>query len=325
MNILITGGAGFIGAHVARTLLARGETITIIDDFNNRYNPRLKEARVSHLLKQTPSLTITRADIRDRDRLTEIFQNTHFEKVIHLAAWASVQPSIVDPYTYTAVNIDGTVNVLEAARRHQIKSLVFASSSSVYGGLTEVPFREEVAISQPISPYAATKAAGELLCATWHKMYGIPIIALRFFTVYGPWGRPEMALFKFAEAIRTGQPVYMRGATTTRDFTYIDDIVQGVIQALDRPRGFSIYNLGENDAVPLPRLIAALEDALQKKAEVVEVPLPYGDIPKTLADISKAKSELGHHPVTSIEAGVAHFVDWYQSFYVPAFAERVKT
>ncbi|MEX1997140.1 MAG: NAD-dependent epimerase/dehydratase family protein [Candidatus Andersenbacteria bacterium] len=318
-HILITGGAGFIGSHTARALLRRGDQVTLLDDFNDRYDPRLKEARIKHMFTGVPAPDLVRGDIRDRKLLEKYFSQQKFDQVIHLAAWASVQPSIENPYIYTEVNVDGTVNILEMCRQYGVKNLIFASSSSVYGGQKEVPFREDANVSNPLSPYAATKAAGEILCATWHNLYGLPVSCLRFFTVYGPWGRPEMAIFKFTEAILTGRPIEMRGKTTMRDFTYIDDIVQGVIGALDHPHGFSIYNLGENDSVSLPRLISGLESALGKKANVQEVSLPVGDIPRTLADITKARNELGYNPTTSIEEGVKKFVDWYQQQYEPLF------
>lgn len=330
-KILITGGAGFIGSHAARSLLARGDDITLLDDFNNRYDPRLKEMRVHSMFTDLPvrqaggpTPPVVRGDIRDQALVNTLFQESKFQQVIHLAAWASVQPSIENPHVYTEVNLDGTVNILEAARKNGVENIVFASSSSVYGGLSEVPFKETANIMRPISPYAATKAAGEILCATWYNMYQLPITALRFFTVYGPWGRPEMAMFKFAEAIRTNQPVYMRGATTQRDFTYVEDIVQGITGALDNPHGFAVYNLGEHDAVPLPRLIAAIENAMQKKAQIVEVPLPPGDIPATLADITKAQAEIGYKPRIHIEAGVAAFISWYQEVYLPAFVTPIR-
>lgn len=317
MKVLVTGGAGFIGAHVTKQLLTQGHTPVILDDFNDRYNPALKEARVKALVGDaTP---VIRGDIRDKDLLAKVFVDHSFDTVIHLAAWASVQTSIEHPHIYTEVNVDGTVNLLEEAHQHNIKHFVFASSSSVYGGRTNTPFQETDDVSRPISPYAATKVSGEVMCAAWHNMYQLPVSCLRFFTVYGPWGRPEMALFKFTEAIRTKQVIAMRGHDTKRDFTYIDDIVQGVVAAHERPRGYQIYNLGHHDAVELPRFIRAIETALGRPADVTEVPLPLGDVPLTLADITKAKEALGYHPTTSIEDGVARFVEWYESVYAPQF------
>ncbi len=318
-KILVTGGAGFIGAHLANHLLLRGDQVVIIDDFNDRYDPRLKHLRYEHFFSGKLQPTLITGDIRNNDLVTAMFARQKFDHVVHLAAWAAVQTSIDNPYIYTSVNVDGTVNILEAARRHSVQNIVFASSSSVYGGRTKVPFRETDDVSRPISPYAATKAAGEILCATWYNLYGIPISALRFFTVYGPWGRPEMAIFKFSEAILSNQPLLMRGRQTERDFTYIDDCVSGVVGALDHPHEFSIFNLGESDAVPLPRLIAALETALGKTATVQEVPLPPGDVPRTLADIAKAQQLLNYQPVTKIEPGVMKFAAWYKDWYLPNF------
>ncbi|HBE89893.1 MAG: hypothetical protein A3E37_03225 [Candidatus Andersenbacteria bacterium RIFCSPHIGHO2_12_FULL_46_9] len=318
-KILVTGGAGFIGAHVATKLLERGDDVVIIDDFNDRYDPRLKHLRFEHFFSGSLKPKLVTGDIRDNDLITKLFDQEKFNHVIHLAAWAAVQTSIDNPYIYTSVNVDGTVNVFEAARHNDVKNIVFASSSSVYGGRDKVPFQEKDDVSRPISPYAATKAAGEIMCATWYNLYQIPISALRFFTVYGPWGRPEMAIFKFSEAILRGQPLLMRGHQTMRDFTFIDDCVQGVISALDHPHQFSIFNLGESDAVPLPRLISALEHSFNKPALIQEVPLPPGDVPRTLADISLAQAMLSYQPVTKIEDGIAKFTQWYKEWYIPNF------
>lgn len=315
MNILITGGAGFIGSHVAHKLLERGETVVILDDFNDRYDPRLKEARIEHMFTDTEKPIVVRGDIRDRELVEQTIAKRKIDSVIHLAAWASVQPSIDNPYIYSDVNVNGTVVVLEAARKAGVSRIVAASSSSVYGGITEVPFREDMNIMHPISPYAATKASTELMCATWNHLYGIPTTCLRFFTVYGPWGRPEMAIFTFTKAILTGETIHMRGKDTTRDFTYIDDIVQGVIGALDNTNGYHVYNLGESDGVPLPRMITALEAALGKKAIIEEVPLPSGDIPQTLSDITHAAKDLGYTPTTHIEEGTKKFVAWYHEWH----------
>ena len=318
-KILVTGGAGFIGSQVAVKLLARGDEVVIMDDFNDRYNPKIKEARIDNLFSDVPKPTLIRQDICDLDALSEVFSEHKFDQVIHLAAWAAVQTSIDNPYIYTKANVDGTVNILNISKDYNIKNIVFASSSSVYGGREKVPFKETDDISSPISPYAATKAAGELMCATWHNLYQIPITALRFFTVYGPWGRPEMAMFLFSKAILQQKTLQMRGKNTMRDFTYIDDCVDGIIKALDQPHAYSIINLGESDAVPLPRLITALEKTLGRKAIIEEVPLPPGDVPRTLADISKAKKLLGYSPTTKIEEGVKKFSDWYLNWYIPNF------
>lgn len=314
-NILITGGAGFIGSHVAHTLLQRGETAILLDDFNDRYDPRLKEARIEHMFNDTKKPVVVRGDIRDRELVEQTMKEHNIDSVIHLAAWASVQPSIDNPYIYSDVNVNGTVVILEAARKAGVSKIVAASSSSVYGGITEVPFREDMNIMHPISPYAATKAATEIMCATWSHLYDIPTTCLRFFTVYGPWGRPEMAIFAFTKAIIAGETIQMRGKETTRDFTYIDDIVQGVIAALDNANGYHVYNLGESDGVPLPRMITAIETALDKKAIIEEVPLPAGDIPRTLADISHAQQDLKYNPTINIEEGTKKFVEWYHEWH----------
>jgi len=302
---------------VAKLLLARGDDVTILDDFNDRYDPRLKEARVATILSNLPTEQVVRGDICNRESVEDLFATQKFDQVIHLAAWAAVQPSIERPHIYTAVNVDGTVNIFEAARKNSVKNIVFASSSSVYGGRTDGPFTEQDDVSKPISPYAATKVAGELLAATWNHLYEMPISAMRFFTVYGPWGRPEMALFKFTQAIDRGQPIEMRGKKTVRDFTFIADIAQGIIGALDNPNGYRIYNLGYGDPVPLPRFITAIESALGKQATINEVPLPAGDVPMTHADITAAKNDFGYSPQTTVEDGVEKFVEWYRDWYVP--------
>jgi len=320
MKVLVTGGAGFIGAHVARELARRGDEVVIIDDFNDRYDPRLKEARVDNLLGV--EVRVARGDIAGKELVGSLFAREKFDGLVHLAAWASVPQSLHNPYVYSHSNVQGTVVLLEAAARNSVGRMVFASSSSVYGGRTDVPFRETDNVMRPISPYAATKVAGEALCSAWHAVYGMPISVLRFFNVYGAWGRPEGALFKFANAIVTGQEVEMRGRQTARDFTYIDDCVAGVITALDRAKGFEVFNLGEADSVPLPRFIAAIETALGRAAKVKEVPLPKGELPRSLADISKAERLLGYRAKTTIEAGVAEFGQWYKEWYVSRFVAK---
>jgi UDP-glucuronate 4-epimerase len=314
-NILITGGAGFIGYHLASSLLERGDNITIIDDFNNRYDPQLKEDRATSLANLETPPQIIRGDIRDEELTEKIFAENKFDTVVHLAAWASVQASIEQPLTYTSVNVSGTTNMLEKSRLHNVKNFIFASSSSVYGNRTDTPFRESDDVSRPISPYAATKVAGEALCATWHYLYKIPTTCLRFFTVYGTWGRPDMALFRFTDAILTNKPINMRGRNTKRDFTYVDDIVQGITSAIDKPQEYIILNLGNNNAIPLTKFISTIEKALGKKAKINEVPLPLGDVATTLADISLAQKTLNYNPSTSIEEGTEKFIQWYLDWY----------
>lgn len=314
-KILITGGAGFIGYHLALSLLERGDNITILDDFNNRYDPQLKEDRVANLANLKSPPKIVRGDIRDEKLTEELFTKSKFDTVVHLAAWASVQTSIEQPLTYISVNVDGTANILEKSRRHNVKNFIFASSSSVYGDRKNVPFHESDDVSRPISPYAATKVAGEALCATWHHLYKNPITCLRFFTVYGPWGRPDMALFKFTDAILSNRPISMRGHHTKRDFTYVDDIVQGIVSAIDNPQEYIILNLGNNNAIPLTKFIKTIEKALGKKAIVNKVPLSPGDVATTLADINLAKKTLNYNPSTSIEEGIEKFILWYLDWY----------
>ncbi len=319
MNILITGGAGFIGSHVAHKLLERGETVVILDDFNDRYDPRLKEARIAHMFSDNNKPQVVRGTITDEAIVTQVLEEHAIDSIIHLAAWAAIPRSIETPLVYTHTNVTGTASVLEAARKHGVHRIVIASSSSVYGGTTELPFREDMDILHPISPYAATKVATEALAYTWHHLYKIPTTCLRFFTVYGPWGRPEMAPFAFTKAIDQGQEILLRGQSTTRDFTYIDDIVQGVVASLDKADGYHVYNLGESDGVPLPRMIAAFEQALSKKAIIKITELLPGELPATLSDISLAKQELGYTPTTSIEEGAQKFVDWYKNWYNQIF------
>ncbi len=314
-NTLITGGAGFIGYHLALSLLKRGDNITILDDFNNRYDPQLKEDRAANLTNLKSPPQIIRGDIRDEQLTEKIFTKNNLDTVVHLAAWASVQTSIEQPLTYTSVNVDGTANMLEKSRRHNVKNFIFASSSSVYGNRENTPFRESDDVSRPISPYAATKVAGEALCAAWHHLYKMPTTCLRFFTVYGPWGRPDMALFNFTKSILSDETINMRGRNTKRDFTYIDDIIQGVVSAIDKPQEYIILNLGNNNAIPLTKFISNIEKALGKKAKINEVSLPPGDVATTLADISLAQKTIDYNPSTPIEEGIEKFVQWYLDWY----------
>lgn len=321
MKVLITGGAGFIGSHVAVSLLARGDEVVIIDDFNDRYDPRLKEARIAHMFPTTKPTTV-RDTICNQEVLEGILEQHSIDSIIHLAAWAAIPRSIQTPLTYTNANVTGTAAVLEAARKKGVQRIIVASSSSVYGGITQLPFQEDMDILHPISPYAATKVATEALSYAWYYLYSIPTTCLRFFTVYGPWGRPEMAPFAFTRAIDTGEEIILRGEHTTRDFTYVDDIVQGVVTSLDRANGYHVYNLGESDGVALPRMVKAFEDAIGKKARIRITELLPGEIPKTLADISRAKQDLGYEPKTSIEEGAKQFVEWYREWYEKILPSR---
>jgi UDP-glucuronate 4-epimerase len=301
MNVLVTGGAGFIGSHVTEALLNRGDDVTVLDDFNDFYDPALKRRNVAGVPK------VVEADIRGK------LPAEKFDAIIHLAARAGVRPSLAQPRLYTDVNIAGTQNLLEFARETGVKKFVFASSSSVYGVNQKVPFCEDDPIFKPISPYAATKLAGEALCHVYHHLYGIDMVCLRLFTVYGPRQRPDLAIRKFTAAILAGQPIEVFGdGSTRRDYTHIDDIVQGVLAALDRPFGFEIINLGESRTVELRELIALIEKATGQTATLRRQPLQPGDVPVTFADITKARRLLDYHPRVPIEDGIARFVDWYE-------------
>jgi UDP-glucuronate 4-epimerase len=312
-DILVTGGAGFIGSHLVERLLAEGRwRVTCMDDFNDFYEPALKRANVAPHLKRD-DFQLVEADIRDRAALARVFAETQFAVIVHLAARAGVRPSLTQPLLYAETNITGTLNLLELAREHNIKQFVFGSSSSVYGSNAKVPFSEDDPVRQPISPYAATKAAGELLCHTYAHLHGIRCIALRFFTVYGARQRPDLAIHKFAKLIRADKPIPVFGdGTTRRDYTYIDDIIAGVRAAIDYDASmFEAINLGESRTVELRELIVLLEEALGRKAIIDRQPLQPGDVPQTFADIGKARHLLGYDPQTPIEAGIERFVSWF--------------
>jgi UDP-glucuronate 4-epimerase len=313
-SILITGGAGFIGSHVVDRLLPEGEwQVSVVDDFNDFYDPAIKRANVSRHEKN-PNFHLIEADIRDKVTLKRIFADDAFACIVHLAARAGVRPSLEQPLLYTETNINGTMNLLELAREHGIKQFVFGSSSSVYGINAKVPFSEDDPIRQPISPYAATKAAGELLCHAYTHLYGMRCVCLRFFTVYGPRQRPDLAIHKFAQLIseRKVIPVFGDG-TTRRDYTFIDDIVAGVRAAIDyEGSDYEVINLGESRTVELRELISLLEKELGVTAQVDRQPLQPGDVPQTFADITKARQLLGYNPQTQIEEGIHRFVEWFQ-------------
>jgi UDP-glucuronate 4-epimerase len=313
-NILITGGAGFIGSHLVDRLLAEGDWwVTVVDDFNDFYDPEIKRANAS-CHKNHPNYYSFEADIRDRSVLNEIFAEEKFDSIVHLAARAGVRPSLDQPQLYAETNINGTLNLLELAREHGIKRFVFGSSSSVYGINAKVPFAEDDPIRQPISPYAATKAAGELLCHTYTHLYGIRCVCLRFFTVYGPRQRPDLAIHKFARLISEDKPIPVFGdGTTRRDYTFIDDIIAGVRAAIDYDKtDYEVINLGESRTVELRELISLLEKELGKTAQIDRQPLQPGDVPQTFADIAKARRLLGYDPRTQIEEGIHTFVRWFQ-------------
>jgi UDP-glucuronate 4-epimerase len=313
-KFLITGGAGFIGSHLVDRLLASDVTsITVVDDFNDFYNPSIKHDNIREHLKD-PRYSIHEVDIRDRSALEKLFAERNFDCVVHLAARAGVRPSLSEPQLYTETNINGTLNLLELARSSNIKQFVFGSSSSVYGINAKVPFSEDDPIRQPISPYAATKGAGELLCHTYSHLYGLRCVCLRFFTVYGPRQRPDLAIHKFAKLISQHKPIPVFGdGTTRRDYTYVDDIIDGVTAAIDYDKSdYEVINLGESRTVELRELISLLEKELDTHAIIERQPPQPGDVPQTFADVSKARALLNYQPKTQIEEGLRRFVEWFR-------------
>lgn len=317
-NILITGGAGFIGSHLVDRLLTEGEwQVTVVDDFNDFYEPAIKRKNASRGAKN-PNYRLVEADIRDIEALATVFDQGGFGCIVHLAARAGVRPSLDQPQLYAETNINGTLNLLELAREHGIRQFVFGSSSSVYGINAKVPFSEDDPVRQPISPYAATKVAGELLCHAYSHLYGIRCVCLRFFTVYGPRQRPDLAIHKFARLISEGKPIPVFGdGTTRRDYTFIDDIIAGVRAAIDyvgdyEKTAYVVINLGESRTVELNELISLLENELGVNAKILRQPLQPGDVPQTYADITRARSLLGYNPKTQIEDGLTRFVEWFR-------------
>ena len=313
-RILITGGAGFIGSHLVDTILAEGGShVTVVDDLNDFYPPEIKRANLE-AAKRNPDFVFEELDIRDAEKLRGVFDRGAFDCIVHLAARAGVRPSLCHPKLYSETNINGTLNLLELARDFEIKQFVFGSSSSVYGVNSKVPFSEEDRINQPISPYASTKAAGELLCHTYSHLFDIRTVCLRFFTVYGARQRPDLAIHKFTKLITEGKPIQIFGdGTTRRDYTYIDDIIQGVRAAIDYDGAMhEVFNLGESETTELRRLVELIEENLGMKAMIDRQPMQPGDVPITFADISKAKELLGYSPKTKIEAGIPKFVEWFR-------------
>jgi len=309
MNILLTGGAGFIGSHVSERLLGRGDDVTVLDNFNDFYDPAIKRDNAARLERAT----IVEGDIRDEELVARLFREQAFDAVIHLAAMAGVRPSLLDPLHYIDVNVRGTQILLRQVERRPEVRFVFASSSSVYGANEKVPFTEADDIHQPVSPYASTKRAGELLCFTHHHLYGNPIACLRFFTVYGPRQRPEMAIHKFVRHCLEGRPIPFFGdGSTRRDYTYIDDIVDGVVRSLDRADGYAIYNLGESQTISLAELVEAIGTATGVEPVLDRQPLQPGDVMITYADVSKARKELGYEPKTPLREGLDKFLEWYR-------------
>ena len=333
MKILVTGVAGFIGAALAIRLLERGDTVLGIDNLSDYYDVSLKETRLARVGKHL-NFTFSKLDIVDREGVEKLFRKNEFDTVVHLAAQAGVRHSIDNPHAYIEANLVGFGNVLEGCRHADVKHLVFASSSSVYGANTKLPFSEHDNVDHPVSLYAASKKANELMAHCYAHLYGLPCTGLRFFTVYGPWGRPDMALFKFTKGIleETPIPVFNQG-NMIRGFTYIDDIVEGVIRVIDRPAQpepnwsgdspdpatsyapYRIYNIGNNRPVELMTYIQVLEDCLGKKAQIEFLPMQDGDVAATCADVNNLEADVGFRPKTTVETGITHFVTWYKDYY----------
>lgn len=327
-SILITGGAGFIGSHLVDRLLSEGEwQVSVVDDFNDFYDPAVKRANVKRH-EQSSNYHLFEADIRDRSPLQEIFDENSFSCIVHLAARAGVRPSLDQPLLYAQTNINGTMNLLELARDKGIKQFVFGSSSSVYGINAKVPFSEDDPVRQPISPYAATKAAGELLCHTYTHLYAIRCVCLRFFTVYGPRQRPDLAIHKFARLISEGKPIPVFGdGTTRRDYTFIADTISGVRAAIDYVgdydgSDYEVINLGESRTVELRELISLIEKELGATARIDRQAMQPGDVPQTFADITKARRLLAYNPQTQIEEGIHRFVEWFRETKRSPFGVR---
>ena len=333
MRVLVTGAAGFIGYHVAERLLARGDDVIGLDNLNAYYDPTLKQARLARL-QAVKGFSFVKADLADRAAMESLFAGSAIDRVVHLAAQAGVRYSIENPHAYADSNLTGTLHVLEGCRHHKVGHLVFASTSSVYGANTKMPFSVHQNVDHPLSFYAATKKANELMAHTYASLYGLPVTGLRFFTVYGPWGRPDMALFQFTRNILAGKPIdVFNYGNHRRDFTYVDDIAGGVIAALDHVAApnpdwdgdnpdpatsrapYRLYNIGNNRPVELMRYIEVLENCLGRKAEKNLLPLQVGDVPDTWADAEDLVREVGYRPATPVEVGVAKFVEWYLDYY----------
>ncbi len=333
MKIMITGAAGFIGSALALRLMARGDAVHGVDNMNDYYDVRLKEARLARLTPN-PKFKFQKLDIADREGMARMFREQRFDVVMNLAAQAGVRYSIENPHAYVDANLVGFVNVLEGCRHSGVKHLVFASSSSVYGANTRLPFSEHDNVDHPVSLYAASKKANELMAHTYAHLFKLPCTGLRFFTVYGPWGRPDMALFKFTKGIIEGKPIpVFNQGKMVRDFTYIDDIVEGVIRTIDRTAQpdpawsgdkpdsatsyapYRVYNIGNNNPVQLMRYIEVLEQCLGKKAVMDMLPMQPGDVPATYADTADLERDVGFRPATPVETGIARFVEWYKTYH----------
>jgi UDP-glucuronate 4-epimerase len=312
---LVTGAAGFIGFHVSRALLERGDRVLGLDNLNDYYDVSLKNARLS-LLQDDENFTFFKEDLANREGLTKVFRQNNIQVVCNMAAQAGVRYSLENPFAYQSSNLEGFLNIIHLSQEHKVENFVYASSSSVYGSNRKVPFSVQDRVDHPISLYAATKKANELIAHTYSHLYNLPCSGLRLFTVYGPWGRPDMALFIFTKAITKNQPIEVYNfGKMKRDFTYIDDIVQGVLASMDRPVPYAIYNLGNSRAVDLLYFIECIEKELGKKAEKKMLPMQPGDVVETYADISESERDLGFQPTTRIEEGIASFINWYRSFY----------
>jgi UDP-glucuronate 4-epimerase len=333
MKVLVTGAAGFIGSHVSQLLLARGDEVVGLDNLNHYYDPTLKQARLDRLLP-LPGFRFVKQELADRDGMAALFAREQFQRVVHLAAQAGVRYSLENPHAYIDSNVTGTLNVLEGCRHHGIEHLVFASTSSVYGLNTNMPFTVHKGVDHPLSLYASTKKANELMAHNYAALFKLPCTGLRFFTVYGPWGRPDMALFLFTRNILEGKPIdVFNYGRHKRDFTFVDDVAEGVVRALDRPASpnpdwsgdhpdpatssapYRLYNIGNNSPVELSRYIEVLEDCLGRKAERNLLPLQPGDVPDTFADVEDLVRDVGYRPATPVEVGVRRFVDWYRGYF----------
>ena len=313
MNFLVTGGAGFIGSHVCERLLRDGHRVLAFDDLNDFYDPQVKRRNLDEIQAPGKPFEFFEGDLCDVRTILGIFSAVQFDQVIHLAARAGVRPSLEQPALYQRVNVEGTVNILEAARQTGVKKITIASSSSVYGVNAKVPFSENDPIFSAVSPYAASKLACEALGHTWHHIYKMDVAMLRFFTVYGPRQRPDLAIHKFTRLIEAGRPIPVFGdGSTARDHTHVADILEGIIACTQREFGFEIFNLGESRTVKLAELIALIEKALGKPAIIDRQPLQPGDVPITFADISKAREKLGYNPQVKVEDGIPLFVDWFR-------------
>jgi UDP-glucuronate 4-epimerase len=335
VKLLVTGAAGFIGFHTSKLLLERGDEVVGLDNLNAYYDPALKQARLD-ILTDYPRFRFVKADVADRHEMESLFRAEEFQRVVHLAAQAGVRYSIENPHAYVHSNITGFLQVIEGCRRTQVEHLVYASTSSVYGANTRMPFLETQGVDHPLTLYAATKRSNELMAHSYSSLYGLPTTGLRFFTVYGPWGRPDMALFLFTKNIIAGLPIdVFNDGYHQRDFTYVDDIVKGVIAAVDHVAApdsnwdsdhpnpstsnvpYRIYNIGNQTPVPLLRYIEVLEQCLGRKAQKNMLPMQLGDLPDTWADVEALARDVGYRPSTELETGVKHFVEWYLAYYSP--------